>query len=584
MPLPPLRQLGAGPLQFAIWSRNMRPGNISASGLLQTRHLHRTLLHAPHRPASLASSIPAPTLIPPATRPLFTSRKPRRSPALRRLRNFTASFTILAGLFAGYTLATDSRSSIHTYVVPPFLRIIFPGPSSAEAAHAFGVSALARFYSLHTPLHDRTFGVPQNKIPFLPSGGIDWALAQSTGLLNPYGLAIHLFGHPLTTPLGIPAGLDKHAECIDALFALTPAIGIVEIGCVTPRPQPGNPGTRVWRLAGTQGMLNRYGFNSVGCEEVARRLRERVRKWALERHVTEEDVLNGLLPSPPSSTTNQELQRPLPASLIPGRLLAIQIGKNATTPPDDLPKVVSDYITCVQILGPYADLLVVNVSSPNTPGLRTLQSRTPLTTILNAVVDAAERVPRRVKPKVLVKVSPDEDSAEQIRDICAAVRDAGVSGIIAANTTTKRDAKLLPEFGISDEEARVVREEAGGVSGPVLYPRMVKLVARYRTELDKMGLWERFDGVENGGDDSDDGESGGGGVQTKMERYWGRARRGDQSGVVVIGCGGVGSGEQAVEAMRKGAGGVWLYTGMVYGGVGTMGRVMQEMRKIVRGE
>lgn len=401
---------------------------------------------------------------------------------------------------------------------------------------------------------------------------MDWPAVEQSKLADPFGLAITLFGHRLATPLGIPAGLDKHAEAVDALFAVSPAVAVVEVGCVTPKPQPGNPGVRVWRLPGSEGMLNRYGFNSVGAVEVARRLRERVRRFAARHGVTEGAVLDGLMP--PGTTAP-----PLPASLIPGRLLAVQIGKNAGTSPSDLPAVLADYKACVDILGPYADLLVVNVSSPNTPGLRTLQSRAPLTALLTAVVDAADRLPRRVKPKILVKVSPDEDTPEQIRDICAAVRDSGVSGVIVANTTTRRDAGVLlgengvgGGVGVGGEERRVVREEAGGVSGPALYARMRVLVGGYRRELDGMGLWERFDTDPGVG-----GKGEGGAV-------WGTSRRGQGQGVVVVGCGGVRTGEQAVETMRMGAGGVWLYTGMVYGGVGTMGRVAGEMRRIVRGE
>ncbi|KAF8427586.1 hypothetical protein BGX38DRAFT_1041163, partial [Terfezia claveryi] len=448
---------------------------------------------------------------------------------------------LLATLAGGYILATDTRSSLHTYLVPPLIRLLFPGPAGAESAHAFGIQVLSRLYSLHIPLHDRS------------------------GFLNPCHLSITLFGHPLTSPLGIPAGLDKHAEAVDALFAADPALGILEVGCVTPKPQPGNPGVRVWRLKGSEGMLNRYGFNSVGSVEVARRLRERVRKFAAEHHVLARDVIDGLLPDDLHLNTDGIVQQPLPlpASLIPGRLLAVQIGKNATTPADNLPRVVEDYIACVNTLGPYADLLVVNVSSPNTPGLRTLQSRAPLTQILSAVVDAAERVPRRVKPKVLVKVSPDEDTQAQIADICAAIADSGVSGVIVANTTTRR--KGLLGVGVAREEERVIKEEAGGVSGPTLYPRMRELVGRYRRELDEMGLWERFEGVENGGEEGD------------LEQYWGRSRRGDGVGVVVVGCGGVSRGDQVVEVMNRGAAGVWIYTGMVYGGVGTPGRVAREV-------
>ena len=444
---------------------------------------------------------------------------------------------------------------------------------------------------MHVPLRDRSYGVPQwAKIPLTPQGSVDWIQLSQTSFTNPFGLSIHLFGHPLTSPLWIPAGLDKHAEAIDALFAISPAAAILEIGCVTPKPQPGNPGVRVWRLPSSEALLNRYGFNSVGSVEVARRLRERVRRFAIEYGFSGEEVLDGLLPAHHGSATapaNEALQRPLPASLIPGRLLAIQIGKNASTSAEDLPAVIADYTYCVDTLGSYADLLVVNVSSPNTPGLRTLQSRRPLTQLLTAVVSAADKLPRRVKPKVLVKVSPDEDGIEQVRDICAAIRDSGVSGVIVANTTMRRDNTLFPtpSSPSGEQEIQVLRTEAGGISGPVLYKPMLALVAHYRRELDALGLWERFEAVENGGPGiaHEDGEREQH-IDEVLQSYWSTARRPHGSGVVIIGCGGVRTGEQAVEVMRRGAGTVGLYTGMVYGGVGTLGRVAREMRKIVKGD
>ncbi|KAF8420708.1 orotate reductase [Tirmania nivea] len=495
-----------------------------APGCLRQFRIHPQ--HQPRRPSLQAVSLPRATSRAASTASAFSSFSSSRT--TKRLRNFILTTALITTLAGGYILATDTRSSLHTYLVPPLLRLLFPGPAGAEPAHAFGVQTLSRLYSLHIPLHDRS------------------------GFLNPFDLSITLFGHPLTSPLGIPAGLDKHADAVDALFAADPGLGVLEVGCVTPKPQPGNPGVRVWRLKGSEGMLNRYGFNSVGSVEVARRLRERVRRFALEHHVSAADVVDGLLPLPGDLQNNgnnknsdRVVQQPLPASLIPGRLLAVQIGKNATTPADDLPRVVEDYVFCVNTLGPYADLLVVNVSSPNTPGLRTLQSRAPLTQILSAVVDAAERVPRRVKPKVLVKVSPDEDTQAQIADICKAIAASGVSGVIVANTTTRRHGLL--GVGVVSAEERVVKEEAGGVSGPTLYPRMKKLVGRYRRELDDMGL------------------------------------RGDGVGVVVVGCGGVRRGDQVVEVMNKGAAGVWLYTGIVYGGVGTLGRVAREVRGVIRG-
>ena len=121
--------------------------------------------------------------------------------------------------------------------------------------------------------------------------------------------------------------------------------------------------------------------------------------------------------------------------------------------------------------------------------------------MLTAVVSAADKLPRRVKPKVLVKVSPDEDGIEQVRDICAAIRDSGNSGVIVVNTTTHGDNTLFPtpSSSSSKQEIQVLSTEASGVSGPVPYKPMLTLVAQYQRKLDALGLWERFEVVENGG-------------------------------------------------------------------------------------
>ncbi|KAF8453905.1 hypothetical protein BDZ91DRAFT_748571 [Kalaharituber pfeilii] len=365
--------------------------------------------------------------------------------------------------------------------------------------------------------------------------------------------------------------MTKHSEALDALYTLSPAISILETGCVTPLPQPGNPQPRLFRLPSTESLLNRYGFNSLGANHVATVLRTRVRRFARAHHIADPQAVLDGLPDP-----NNPVHQPLPASLIPGRLLAIQIGKNATTDPGDLPGVIRDYVSATTTLADYADLIVVNVSSPNTPGLRTLQSKSPLTHILSAVVEAADRANRRVKPKVLVKVSPDEDSPQQISDICDAVRDAGVSGIIVANTTTRRTLSRLDDKVISDADRTVFEREKGGVSGPALYKRMLGLVERYREALDERGLWERM-GVENGGAETP------GDKERRLVDYWASSRRPDGVGVTVIASGGVRTGAQAVEAMRRGAAAVMAYTAMVYGGVGTHGRMAEEMRKVIRG-
>ena len=290
------------------------------------------------------------------------------------------------------------------------------------------------------------------------------------------------------------------------------------MGCVTPRPQDGNERPRLFRLPTSGSFINRYGFNSVGADAVARRLRERVRRFARDNGLTEAEVLGN-----PA----------IPASLHAGRILAVQIGKNKTTSELDIAAVQRDYVECVEKLGRYADVVVVNVSSPNTPGLRSLQAAEPLGKLLGSVVAAAAKVDRARKPKVVVKVSPDSDSPEGIRDVCQAIRASGVAGVIVANTTVDRPASLTASPQTTEEEKRIVAKEAGGLSGPTLLPRTLRLVQEFRRQL--------------------------------------------PANIEVIASGGVSNGTDAMRCVQHGASGVMGYTAMVYEGVGWFGRVAEEL-------
>lgn len=239
-------------------------------------------------------------------------------------------------------------------------------------------------------------------------------------------------------------------------------------------------------------------------------------------------------------TEEQVLADPtLPASLEDGRILAVQIGKNKTTPETDIQAVINDYTTCVSQLGDYADLIVVNVSSPNTPGLRSLQAQKPLESILSAVVKATGELSRARKPQVVVKVSPDSDSPTEIGAICDAIKNAGVKGVIVANTTVRRPAEAVGPLA-TVEEKRVLKEEAGGLSGPVLFPRMVKLVGEFERRL-------------------------------------------KGSGVEIVASGGVTTGDDAAVALGAGAKAVLAYTQVVYGGVGWFGHVANRLAEIKEG-
>lgn len=186
-------------------------------------------------------------------------------------------------------------------------------------------------------------------------------------------------------------------------------------------PQNGNPKPRVWRLPSQNALINRYGLNSEGADHVAMRLRQRVREYAYKLgwgagEEAEERVLDGEAGVPAGSLT-------------PGRLLAVQIAKNSWTS-SDIEAVKSDYVYCVNALARYADIIVVNVSSPNTVGLRSLQQEEPLRDILTAVVSAAKTKRQKRPPHVMVKVSPDEDSEDDVRGICQAIMASGVDGVI----------------------------------------------------------------------------------------------------------------------------------------------------------
>ncbi len=263
----------------------------------------------------------------------------------------------------------------------------------AEAAHEITLDLLAR--GQNTPLQ--------------------WAWAN-----KPVSDPVQLAGLTFPNRVGMAAGLDKNARCIDALAAM--GFGFVEVGTVTPRPQPGNPKPRMFRLPQAQALINRMGFNNDGLDAfVANVRRSRVRSQG----------------------------KPL--------LLGLNIGKNATTAIED---ATSDYLACLDGVYAHADYVAVNISSPNTKNLRALQSDAALDALLGALAQRREQLAvqqgRRVP--LFVKIAPDLDEA-QVQMIAAALLRHGMDGVVATNTTVARDAvQALPHA-----------QEAGGLSGaPVL--------------------------------------------------------------------------------------------------------------------
>ncbi|KAI0097772.1 hypothetical protein GGR51DRAFT_552919 [Nemania sp. FL0031] len=443
-----------------------------------------------------------------------------------------------------YIYATDTRAFFHRHVIPPLLRFVYP---DAEDAHNAAVSSMKNLYSLNLHPRERGSILPEN-------GDVD--------------LSVSVFGMHLANPIAISAGLDKHAEIPDALFAL--GASIVEVGGCTPRPQEGNPKPRMFRVPGLDGLINRYGLNSRGADNMAMRLRERVRRFGKTVGLDESSVLNGEAGVPPGS-------------LLPGRMLLVQIAKNKETDESNVEAVAKDYVYCVQQLGRYADVLVVNVSSPNTPGLRDLQAVEPLTKLLSAVVDEARKTDRKVKPKVMVKVSPDEDEDGQMEGIVQAVWSSGVDGVIVGNTTKRRTGIIPLGVGITPKE-QMTLTETGGYSGPMMLGRTVDLVKRYRKMLDGHS-WRELVQEQKLADEAVDASIAGiddtitgvpkEGLASKSKTTTAPAT--EQK--VIFATGGITDGRDALKVLNAGASIAMVYTGLVYGGAGTVTRMKDEMKK-----
>jgi dihydroorotate dehydrogenase len=283
---------------------------------------------------------------------------------------------------------------------------------------------------------------------------------------------VRVMGIDFPNPVGLAAGLDKHAEHVDALARL--GFGFLELGGVTPRPQPGNPRPRLFRLPAARAIINRYGLNSVGVDAFAanlERARNRMRGDAV---------------------------------------IGVNIGKNKETPNE---RAADDYQRCMEAVYPLVHYVSINISSPNTPGLRDLQSAQFLADLLRRLIRKRailrERHGRHVA--LVLKVSPDLDQ-QAIGDIADAVRRERIDGLIAGNTTVSRDGVAgLPHA-----------EEAGGLSGEPLKRKALAVLEQFAVAL--------------------------------------------KNEMPLIACGGIMSGADARERFRAGASLVQLYSGLVYRG------------------
>jgi dihydroorotate dehydrogenase len=305
------------------------------------------------------------------------------------------------------------------------------------------------------------------KIPGVP------ALVKKMYQLNDPRLEREVFGLKFKNPVGLAAGFDKDARLYKELDAF--GFGFVEIGTVTPKPQPGNEKKRLFRLKEDQAIINRMGFNNDGVEAAVKRLK-----------------------------SNKNV------------LIGGNIGKNKTTPNED---AVSDYMVCFEALFDYVDYFVVNVSSPNTPNLRALQDKKPLSELLKTLQNKNEKKP---KPKpILLKIAPDLTDS-QLLDIIDIVSETGIAGVIATNTTIARGNLQSANKG-----------EMGGLSGLPLKKRSTEVI--------------RF-------------------LAEKSNRAF-----------PIIGVGGIHCAEDALEKLDAGASLVQLYTGFIYEGPGLIRKINEKI-------
>jgi dihydroorotate dehydrogenase len=306
---------------------------------------------------------------------------------------------------------------------------------------------------------------------------------------EPGPLAVDVAGLAFPNPLGMAAGFDKDGEVPDALLGL--GFGFAEAGSITPRPQPGNPRPRLFRLADDRAVINRMGFNNHGAEAAARRLAARRAR---------------------------------------GGLIGINIGANK-----DSPDRIADYAAMTQIMAPLASYLAVNISSPNTPGLRALQDEGALVGLLDAVLEALgpgsgnpdiAAGPRPAGPPIFLKVAPDLEPAD-IDAIARIAIDKRLGALIVSNTTISRPPLRSPLSG-----------EAGGLSGEPLKPLALQRLRDFRKAT--------------------------GGA------------------LPLVGVGGIASAQDAWVRIRAGASLVQLYTAMVYEGPGIARRIVRGLEQLMR--
>ncbi len=324
------------------------------------------------------------------------------------------------------------------------------------------------FFSLTKPvLH----ALDPEKAHDMAIRALEWGLVPSAPKLDSAGLKVECFGLTFPNPIGLAAGFDKHARAFPAL--LKQGFGFVEIGTVTPRPQRGNPKPRLFRLNEDEAIINRFGFNSEGMEAVKKRLERRDRSAGI---------------------------------------VGVNIGKNK-----DTPDAVSDYLKVMMYLQSFADYITVNISSPNTPGLRSLQDKDELRRLLTPLMES-KTVP------LVVKISPEltPKECEEVSEVLLSLR---VNGVIVSNTTVTRPAELKARDKL----------EAGGLSGRPLKPKSDAMLIEMAKHL--------------------------------------------SGKIPIIGVGGISSPEDAQYKLNNGATLVQLYSALIFQGFGLVNSIVRSLKQ-----
>lgn len=371
----------------------------------------------------------------------------RRLSSKAKLKSLITVSTAATALFGGICIYQGNEKFYKNIVVPLVQRV------DPEIAHSIAVYALK------------------------------WRLLPKEKSEDPISLRTHVWDMIFKNPLGIAAGFDKQGEAIEGLYDI--GFGFIEIGSVTPKPQPGNPKPRVFRLLEDKAIVNRYGFNSDGHEIV----------WERIKQLREDKDFTGII--------------------------GINLGKNKDS--DD---AVQDYINGIKKFADVADYFVINVSSPNTPGLRNLQNKKELETLLTKVNNTRKAI--NSHQPLLLKLAPDLSDSE-LQDVADVVLQPNtkVDGLILCNTTTKR-INLI----------NVNQTENGGLSGAPLTDMSTRIIS---------DMYKRTKGK-----------------------------------IPIIGVGGVFSGEDAYHKIKAGASLVQVYTSYIYNGPPIVGRIKRELNEILK--